>query len=377
MNPVLARKELDDIVSERLYIFAFIAQIVIVMGILYAALLYTSVAAPQTTTFVQTERPRLGVIGQDREITSQLEEDLELVTIQGDPSELAMSGRQEALAQRIIDDHGLVGLLVIRSESEFEVYLDNTQLLSGYADTVVSDVLSKRAMKLKRKALEEKMETADIVLNPIEIETTVIGGEGSSETSPEFIVIMYGLLIPFILLLPTFLATNMVTDSIVGEKERKTYEILVASPLTKREIILSKTLPILAVTLLQSFLWILLLIYKGIPVYNIPLLMVLLLILDVIFIGIGVLISALSDTLKESNLTVTITIIIASLAMFAPLSIRQGLYRLNPLNLLTKLASNPRVPLRDLAPLIPLAALALLVLYAGEVMLKKRETLRL
>ncbi|RMF89166.1 MAG: ABC transporter permease [Methanobacteriota archaeon] len=288
-----------------------------------------------------------------------------------------MSGRQEALAQRIIDDHGLVGLLVIRSESEFEVYLDNTQLLSGYADTVVSDVLSKRAMKLKRKALEEKMETADIVLNPIEIETTVIGGEGSSETSPEFIVIMYGLLIPFILLLPTFLATNMVTDSIVGEKERKTYEILVASPLTKREIILSKTLPILAVTLLQSFLWILLLIYKGIPVYNIPLLMVLLLILDVIFIGIGVLISALSDTLKESNLTVTITIIIASLAMFAPLSIREGLYRLNPLNLLTKLASNPRVPLRDLAPLIPLAALALLVLYAGEVMLKKRETLRL
>ncbi|RMF88874.1 MAG: hypothetical protein D6733_07630, partial [Methanobacteriota archaeon] len=109
MNPVLARKELDDIVSERLYIFAFIAQIVIVMGILYAALLYTSVAAPQTTTFVQTERPGLGVIGQDREITSQLEEDLELVTIQGDPSELAMSGRQEALAQRIIDDHGLVG----------------------------------------------------------------------------------------------------------------------------------------------------------------------------------------------------------------------------------------------------------------------------
>jgi ABC-2 type transport system permease protein len=364
MNTALAKKEFEDIISERLYIFAFIAQLVIVMGILYAALLYTSVAAPQTTTFVQTERPRLGVMGHDKEIIDQLQDELEIVPVSGEPL-------------NIIELLDLVGVLSIKSESEFEVYLDNTNLLSGYADTVIDDALSKRSTELKMKALEEKMETADIVLSPISVENMAVGVQRTPERPPEFIVIMYGLLIPFILLLPTFLAANMVTDSIVGEKERKTYEVLVAAPLTKREIILSKTVPILLVTLVQSFIWILLLLFKDIPIYNIPLLMLLLLILDVIFIGIGVLISALSDTLKESNLTVTITIILASIVMFAPLTLKEGLYRTNPLNLLTKLASNPQVPMKDLVPMLPLAALALMTLFAGELMLKKRETLRL
>ncbi|MFQ5800255.1 MAG: ABC transporter permease, partial [Candidatus Hydrothermarchaeales archaeon] len=337
MNPALAKKEFDDIIAERLYIFAFFAQLVIVMGILYAALLYTSVAAPETSTFVQTQSPRLGVIGEDADIATQLQEDLEIVQVSGAPLSL-------------MRDLDLVGVLLIKSEREFELYLDNTNLLSGYAETVVDEVLSKRSAELKKEALEEKMETADIVLNPIKVKESMVGVQDASKRPPEFIVVMYGLLLPFILFLPTFLGMNMVTDSIVGEKERKTYEVLVAAPLTKREIILSKTVPILIVTLVQSFVWILLLVFKDIPIYNISLLMLLLLILDVIFIGIGVLISALSDTLKESNLTVTIMIILASIAMFAPVSLKAGVQRLNPITLITKLASNPQVPLRDLMP---------------------------
>ncbi len=188
---------------------------------------------------------------------------------------------------------------------------------------------------------------------------------------------MYGLLIPFMLLLPTFLATNMVTDSIVGEKERKTYEVLVSSPISKRGIVLSKILPILFVALGQSIIWMAILRYKGLPIYNFKFLIILLLIINLIFVGIGVIISSLSETLKESNLSVTISLLITSLLMFAPISLRSKLQYINPIKLITKLCSNPKVPFADIVPLLPLLFLAVLVLLTGEYILKKRETLRL
>jgi ABC-2 type transport system permease protein len=363
VNFALVKKEFDDIFSEKLYVFAFFTQFVIVTGILFAALLYTSVAAPETSTFVQVQRPRLGIIGDDQSVLSELSVDIDLVSVSGDP-----------FGQ--ITERNLVGVLVIKSNSDFEVYLDNTNLLSGYADTLIDNVLSKRSSELKRAALEDVMESADLVLNPINLKEMRLGDPGT-DRPPEFIVVMYGLLIPFILLLPTFLATNMVTDSIVGEKERKTYEVLVSVPISKREIVISKVVPILSVALSQSFLWILLLKYKDVQVFNIGALMFLLLVINVIFIGFGVLISAFSNTLKESNLTVTITILLASIAMFAPVNLRSQLQILNPIILITKLASNQSVPVRSLAPLLLLAAIALIILFSGSYMLKRVETLRL
>ncbi len=363
MNIALIKKEIDDILAEKLYIFAFLAQLVIVMGVLYAALLYTSVASPQTSTFVQTQKVRFGVAGSDAELISQLEEDLEVVRV-SEASESSVRANR------------LVGLLHIQSDRDFVVILDNTNLLSGYAETIVNDALSERSAELKRHILEEKMETADIILNPISLKEKRIGTEQSSRP-PEFIVVMYGLLIPFILLLPTFLATNMVTDSIVGEKEKRTYEMLVAAPITKWEIILSKIVPIMAVALLQSLLWVALLEYKGLKVYNIPLLIILLLLVNFIFIGLGVLISAYSETLKESNLSVTIALLITSIAMFAPLNLKAKINSVNPVLLMTKIISNPKVRSEDLTPLIALAAVALLALKAGEHTIKNKQNLRL
>jgi len=362
MNLALAKKELMDILDEKLYVFAFFTQLIIVLGVLYAALLYTSIASPEEGALLQVERPRIGVIGWDAEIVARLEESLEVVRL--------ASGEPYSLMRRA----GAVAILRIRNQSSFDIYIDNTNLLSGYAETVISSVLSERDEKLKREALEERMETADIVLKPIVLKEFFLG-ERSSRYPPEFVVVMYSLLIPFVLLLPTFLATNMVTDSIVGERERKTYEMLISTPLSKREIVLSKVAPILVLSLSQSLVWILVLRYKGVPVHNIPLLLILLLIIDLLFIALGVLISAWSDTLKESNLTVTIAILASSIAMFAPLPWNR-VADLNPISLISKLASNPVLPARDLLPMLPLAALALLLLHASELALERRESLR-
>lgn len=87
----------------------------------------------------------------------------------------------------------------------------------------------------------------------------------------------------------------------------------------------------LAVSLAQAALWIIIL---GI-----------LLLLDLIFIGFGIVISAFSETIKDANIGVTLALIITSLAFFAPVSITKKIADMSPVFLMTKLASNPVVPM--------------------------------
>jgi hypothetical protein len=71
--------------------------------------------------------------------------------------------------------------------------------------------------------------------------------------------------------------------------------------------------------------------------------------------------------------------------MFAPITVKSSIQTLNPIILMTKLASNPAVSIKTLSPLIPLTALALAILFAGlalailfagDYVLKNTETLR-
>lgn len=372
----LSKKEFKDIIGERVYIMAFFVQMIIVMGIIYAALLYTAVAAPETSSFVKVEKPRVGVIGDENWITSELRKDLQISFVTGDP-------------QAILENSNLVAVLVFPPDFETQIQrdvadlmlvIDNTNILSGYADTVVTETVQKYSAELKKERLSLRYEDPDAILNPIKFKEVYV--KTSSKIphiqSPEFIEIMYGILIPFILLLPTFLSANMVTDSIVGEKEKRTYEILIAAPISKREIILGKTLPVVALALLQALLWMILLRWKGTVVYNMIPLLLLLFLLDLVFIGFGIVISAMSENIKESNLSVTVLIIVASLSFFAPLSLKKEFYNLSPVTLISKFSSNPYVdPRSTLLPFLLIFIASVLTILIGARLLETRESLRL
>ncbi|MEE8357838.1 MAG: ABC transporter permease [Candidatus Hydrothermarchaeales archaeon] len=372
----LSKKEFKDIIGERVYIMAFFVQMIIVMGIIYAALLYTAVAAPETSSFVRVEKPGVGIIGDENWITSELRKDLRISFVTGDP-------------RTILENSNLVAVLVFppdfetqiqRDATDLRLVIDNTNLLSGYADTVVTETIQKYSAELKKERLSLRYEDPDAVLNPIRFNTVYV--KTSSKIphiqSPEFIEIMYGILIPFILLLPTFLSANMVTDSIVGEKEKRTYEILIAAPISKSEIILGKTLPVVALALLQALLWMILLRWKGTIVYNMVHLLLLLFLLDLVFIGFGIVISAMSENIKESNLSVTILIIVASLSFFAPLSLKKEFYNISPVTLISKFSSNPYVDPRSiLLPFLLIFIASVLTILIGARLLETRESLRL
>jgi len=348
----LMKKELRDILSEKLYLLAFLVQLLIALSITTVAVMYTSLSSPEVMErYLPPQQVKAGVAGD----ASALEiENLKLVQLE--PQE-SYWGTMERL--------GLVAVLVAprnlsaaleRGRVRFTLYIDNTNPLSGFADAMLSQAVDRLRQRLGGGA---------------EVELRVVGE--SSGTPPEYLQVMYGILLPFILLLPAFLAANMTTDSIVGEKERRTYELLVVAPLSLREIMLAKTLPIAGVALAQAALWILLLSMRGIQVHNPLLILALLGVLNLLFIGAGVVISALSDSVKEANAGVTMLLIVASLLLFAPLHASPS-----PVKLIASLASSRTAePQELLSTLLPLLLLTAAVMLLGEKLLERRESMRL
>jgi len=161
------------------------------------------------------------------------------------------------------------------------------------------------------------------------------------------------------------LASNIITDSVVGEKERKTFEVLLMVPLSSYMVIIGKIIPVLLFSLIQSLVWILLLDLLKVPIYNLALMILVLFLVGLAFIGIGVLISMLVDSTKEANSAVTIVLIFATFILFAPLFVKSswfsGFLNYIPTIIMIKLASSPQINLKILINLLPTVVLSLLI----------------
>ena len=162
----LAKKELKDIIGERVYIMAFFVQMIIVMGIIYAALLYTAVAAPETSMFMRVEKPQIGIIGKENDITDAIKKDLRVSYVTGDPLD-------------ILDRTRLVAVLIFPEDFEtlvktdianIRLVIDNTNILSGYADVVITEAVQKYSTELKRGRLSLLYDDPDAIINPVEFE---------------------------------------------------------------------------------------------------------------------------------------------------------------------------------------------------------------
>ncbi|KYC53982.1 MAG: ABC-2 family transporter protein [Candidatus Methanofastidiosum methylothiophilum] len=167
-----------------------------------------------------------------------------------------------------------------------------------------------------------------------------------------FVEIMQTLLIPLILLLPIFLSMNILSDSIVGEKERKTFEILLAAPLKRIEIIIGKILPTFAISIVQIIVWTVVLSVRGISIFNVPLLLLFLSIIMVALFSISIIFSNISSNITESNLFLTLFMMIVTLLMFVPIPVENNFLKeilsYSPIIPIIKIASNPAVNLLDI-----------------------------
>jgi ABC-2 type transport system permease protein len=180
-----------------------------------------------------------------------------------------------------------------------------------------------------------------------------------------------------LLFLPLFLFGNLVVDSIVGEKERKTGEILMAMPISRSYIILGKGLAVVITMAIQVALWMILMLIAGFPLGN-PFLVYLIVVISAVpIVGLTSIIAAYAKNYKEAGIGITFAyiaiigfLIVPALAYVA----QQGKYvSLSTMTLVIKIFSGDALGWGDIA--IPFIFILLIsaLSYGTAIWLFKRD----
>jgi len=374
----LARKEAYDILTNRIYLLVVFVQIFIILGAFGLGAVSSLATDPDLLD-------RWGVsstlkVGISADLKgSTLAQDME-----GENLKLVYYKDMKNASKQVGEDLVAAVELSPPPEEDILVQIDTTNIFYP----VVSDKINDAANKYN---LEKKLNSSGInkteilkIQNPVKVREVKVNQENEVKLALDsyyFVEIMYGFIIPFVLLLPFFLASNIVTDSIVGERERKTFEVLLMTPLSSSMVIIGKILPILSFSIIQSIAWILLLDLLRVPIYNTILLVIVLFFMGLGFIGAGIIISMFVDSTKEANSAITLLLVFATFILFIPLFIKltflQGILNLVPTVLMVKLSSTPNIQPEILLSFLPTMIISALIFFLTVRYFRHERAIRL
>ena len=357
----LAKKEAQDILTNRIYIMVVFVQVFIILGAFGLGL----------ASSVITDPTLLNKLGATSSLKVGISEDLKNSSIANDlkAQNLNLIYFKDMNEANALLGSQLVAVVYVSTPKEDIVYQSDT---SNVFYPIVSEKIRNAVNKFK---LEKRLKSAGIdeskinlIENPIILNKINVNEENTVKialNNSYFVEIMYGFIVPFVLLLPFFLASNIVTDSIVGERERKTFEMLLMTPLSSSMVILGKILPILSFSMIQSIAWIILLNLLGVPIFNAIFLILILLFVGLGFIGIGILISMIVDSTKEANSAITLVLMFVTFLLFMPLFIKipnmERVVDFIPTVLMVKMSSTPNLPLDMFIFFIPTILVSTLI----------------
>ncbi len=358
----LAWKEGQDILKNRIYLVVVFVQVFILLGAFGLAV--ASSIASDPVLLDQYGVASVLKVGVPESIQgSQLE------------THLLQQNLKLSYYQNINQAQSLLGTSLV---AVIDVNSSTGQILTVKTDTsnvfypVVSTKINKAVndYQLQKKLSSSGLNATEIqqIMNPVNLQIINLNENHKANialNSPYFVEIMYGFIVPFILLLPFFLASNIVTDSVVGERERKTFEVLLMTPISSAMVMLGKTIPILFFSLIQSIVWIVLLDLLKVPIYNPILIIGLLFFMGLGFIGIGILLSMFVDSTKEANSAITIILVFATFILFMPLFIKTSYFApiLNyiPTVIMVKMASTPNISFNIILDSLPTVLISILI----------------
>ena len=373
----LSRKESQDILSNRIYLMVVFVQLFIILGAFGLALVSSMITDPNMIDQWQGSAAiKVGITqdlsGSDLE-KSLKDQNLNLVYFQT-PEE----GRNELGTTMVA--------MIYLTNSQGDIGLETDT--SNVFYTVISEKINRAldSYRLEQRLSKQGLtyEQIKLIQNPLVLKEVPVNSNQTAALaidSSYFVEIMYGFIIPFIVLLPLFLASNIVTDSVVGEKERKTFEVLLMTPLSSSMVVIGKILPILLFSLLQSAAWILLLELLKVPIYHSLLLLVLLFFVGLGFIGLGVIISMLVDSTKEANSAITLLLFFATFVLFVPLfmdiSWVGGILNLIPTVIMVRMTSTPVLDPTLVLYFLPTIAISLMIFGLSVYFFKREGAIRL
>ena len=372
----LAKKEAQDILTNRIYLLLVVVQVFIILGAFGLGI----------GSAVITDPGLLDKFGVTSALKVGISDDLKNLSITNDLNSQKLNivyFKDMNQASKMLGS-GLIAVIQVSPSGDIVVQSDT----SNPFYPIVSEKIGNAVNKFK---LENKLQSAGIskdeiqkIENPVILNEIKINEDNMAKlvlNTSYFVEIMYGFIVPFVLLLPFFLASNIVTDSVVGEKERKTFEMLLMTPLSSSMVIIGKILPILSFSLLQSIAWIILLDLLGVPIYNAIILVFILIFVGLGFIGIGILISILVDSTKEANSAITLALMFATFILFMPLFIKvpylEGILNVIPTVLMVKLSSTPNMPVDTILFSIPAILTSVLIFILAVRYFRHERAIRL
>jgi len=154
--------------------------------------------------------------------------------------------------------------------------------------------------------------SADSILNPIKIIIGIVGPGGVAASPAEEFRSYLARIMAFSLIFVTTPSIAYITDSLIGEKERKTFEAVLATPLPRHSLLLGKVLSTSLVGLIAS-------VSDAVG-------LILFFVLPSLAYGVNVLIYLTPDLVAIHIIGVYVSIL-ASLALVLPAMIRAGSYR--------------------------------------------------
>ncbi|MEG3225187.1 MAG: ABC transporter [Methanobacteriales archaeon Met13] len=356
----LVRKEAQDILGNRIYLLVVLVQVFIILGAFGLALASSVVSDPVLLDqYGITSNIKVGITPDLQ--GSQLAQDLEAQKLKLVYYNSTQQANQFLGGQ-------LAAVVTISPLGEVQVQLDNANVFYQVASTKVRKAVNNFQTRRTLHYTGLASEKIKAIQEPVTLKEVPVAENEKVEIaldSAYFVEIMYGFIMPFILLLPFFLASNIVTDSIVGERERKTFEVLLMAPLSSTMVVMGKIIPILAFSLIQSVAWIFLLDLLQVPIFNTLLMVIVLFSMGLGFIGVGILISILVDSTKEANSAITLVLVLATFILFVPLFIKsgmfQGIFNFIPTVLMVRIASNPVIRPEIMLYLLPTIVISIFV----------------
>jgi ABC-2 type transport system permease protein len=358
----LAKKEGQDILKNKIYLGVVFVQVFILLGT-FGIALATSIASDPVLLDQYGTASDIKVGVPENIQGSQLEADLMKQNLNLTYYE-NISDAQKFLGTTLVavvgfNSSGGQGLIV---------KTDSSNVFYPVISTKINNAVNEYQTQNRLKSSGLNSTEIQRIMNPVNLNVVNLKEDHPANialNSSNFVEIMYGFIVPFILLLPFFLASNIVTDSIVGERERKTFEVLLMTPISSSMVMLGKTLPILFFSLIQSVAWIILLDLLKVPIYNPLFMFILLFFMGLGFIGIGILLSMFVDSTKEANSAITIILVFATFILFMPLFIKTSYFTpiLNyiPTVIMVKIASTPNINPDIIISALPAILISLMI----------------
>ena len=224
---------------------------------------------------------------------------------------------------------------------DMTVYLDSSDPKSS----VVRDEVNSTAQIIS----QSYSNTLSASAVPQNTTTPTVNQESTGESLPLQIITKVMLVI--LLFLPLLLFGNMIIDTIVGEKERKTGEILIAMPMSQAQIIIGKSMAVVLTISLQVAMWLIILLIAGFHIDNPILVFIFIFLTSIPIIGITSVVAAYSKNFKEAGIGLSIAYMGIVGFLIVPvliyLSRKSFIANISPMTIVMRLFSGESISLVD------------------------------